>query len=261
MKPLTAIKGFLVDLDGTTYISGTALPGAVEFFELLKERNIPFLFLSNNPTKTSQEYVEHLRLLGIPASDDSVITSTDATIQYVLAQKITRVYAIGTPIFESALRGAGIDLTSDHPQAVVVSFDLTLTYDKLRTAALLVHHNPQLPYIATNPDRVCPTAEGPIPDCGAVIAFLNAATNRNPLIIGKPNSGMVTLAAARLNLQPSDMAAVGDRLYTDMKMGHDHGMTTILVLSGETKQADVDAATEKPDFVFRGLDELFTALA
>ncbi|MFC1598249.1 HAD-IIA family hydrolase [Patescibacteria group bacterium] len=261
-KMLEQIKGFLVDLDGTTYLSGTALPGAVDFFQLLKKQQIPCLFFSNNPSKHVDEYVKKITQLGLPVTAKNILTSTQATTHYLKDNELNRVYTVGTPGFEEEVKQAGVNLVKadEQPDALVISFDTTLTYDKLQQAALLLHHNPELPYIATNPDLVCPTADGPIPDCGSLIALLKAATNREPVVIGKPNEGMVHLANKRLGLPPEDLAVIGDRLYTDMKMGHDHGLTTILVLSGETNKEDLSDAPWQPDFIFKDLAELYEQL-
>jgi len=250
----------LLDLDGTTYISDQALPGAIEFLSYANTNNIPVLFFSNNPSKGIPEYVQHISKIGIPVAPEQIITSTQATIDYLHSENINYVYAVGTPGFVGELEKAGLHLTDKDPQAVVISFDLTLTYDKIKTAALLLHHNPTLPYIATNPDLVCPTDEGPVPDCGALIALLKSATGRSPVIIGKPHGGMVRLACHRLGLEPTDLAVIGDRLYTDILMGKDHGLTTILVLSGETTALDLEQADWKPDFVFDNLAELLNKL-
>jgi len=260
-KSLTDIKGFLVDLDGTTYISDTPTPGSVQFFNRLHKRGIPYFFFSNNPTKNSGEHMAHLLSLNITATEQNIITSADATVEYLTNNQLTTIYAIGTPSFEHHLRSQGITLTHQNPQAVVISFDTTLTYDKLKTASLLLHNNPNIPYIATNPDPVCaPTVEGPIPDCGAIAAFLQASTGRMPLVIGKPGHGMLDIACKRMNASPQDFAIIGDHFATDMQMGFDHGVTTILVLCGDSTHSDVDNAPQKPDYVVADLAELTTLL-
>lgn len=259
-SPLSHIQGFLVDLDGTTTIGDTALPGAVRFFQTLRDRNLPFLFFSNNPTKHIKEYVEHLATVGIPATADQIITSTQATINHLQQHNCTSVYTIGTPGFEQELADAGIRKVVENPQAVVISFDTTLTYEKLQTASSLLMNNPHLPYIATNPDLLCPTPVGPIPDCGALIAFFKAATGREPQVMGKPYKGMIDIAAQRLNLPPGALALIGDRLYTDIRMAKQHGLTAVLVLSGETNQEDIAGSPDQPDIVVENLEELITHL-
>ncbi len=256
--PLKQIKGFLVDLDGTTYIGNQALPGAVDFFTHLHAQHIPYLFFSNNPTKHVEEYVEHITAVGIPVTAEQIITSTHATIAYLNREKLTQVYIVGTPGFEKELADAGITHTELNPQAVVISFDTTLTYNKIQTASSLLLNNPALPYIATNPDLVCPTPDGPIPDCGALIALLQAVTKREPLVMGKPHTGMIALAEERLGLPRESLAVIGDRLYTDIKMGIDHGLATVLVLSGETNAEDVEHAAEQPDVVVNTIGELIS---
>jgi HAD superfamily hydrolase (TIGR01450 family) len=258
--PLAAIRAFLVDLDGTTYLGDRLLPGAADFFGELRRRQVPFRLFSNNPTQSAADYAAKLTGLGIPVAAAEVITSTAATVHHLADQGLTRLYVLGTPSFEQELVAAGALLTADEPQAVVVSFDTTLTYEKLKQAALLLQQKPELPFIATNPDLVCPTPEGPIPDCGSIVALLTAATGRTPEYMGKPNGGMVHLACHQLGLAPTNLAVIGDRLYTDMAMGRRHGLTTVLVLTGETTTADLTQAEWKPDHVYADLAAVRAAL-
>lgn len=263
-KTLSQIKGFLVDMDGTVYLSNNPLPGAVDFFQYLDAQEIPHLFFSNHPNFPASTYVEKLTKLEIPATEEQVITSTYATILYLQEHNIKSVYAVGTPGFEQQLIDAGIAVLptadADNADALVVSCDLTLTYEKLKTASLLLRNKPELPYISTNPDFLYPTAEGPLPDAGSIMALLEASNNRVPVVIGKPHEGMVHMASERLSLKPEEMAIIGDRLYTDMRMGHDFGMTTILVLSGEANKEDIAGEELQPDYVFNNLGEVLEEL-
>ncbi|OQB40104.1 MAG: Ribonucleotide monophosphatase NagD [Candidatus Hydrogenedentes bacterium ADurb.Bin179] len=151
-----------------------------------------------------------------------------------------------------------MDLESESPDAVVIAFDKTLTYAKLERACLLLSEG--LPYIATNPDRVCPTEYGYIPDCGSIAALIEAATGRTPRFIGKPEPAFARMALRFLGRQADHTAMVGDRLYTDMAMAKRAGMAGILVLSGESTSEDVETSPEAPDFVFPSVHELHEAL-
>lgn len=254
------IKGFLIDMDGTTYLSHRLLPGAREFLAFLHKNKKPYLFFTNNPSSSVKDYVKKFHALGLKqVKEKNIITSGQATIEYLKSNKIKKIYLLATPSYEAEVKKAKIKLTDNNPQAVVLSFDKTLTYKKLETAAGLLR-NKKIKYIATNPDLVCPTIHGPIPDCGSMAALLEKATGQIPLYIGKPNKGMVLAAAKRLGLKPETMAIVGDRLYTDMRMAINHKLTSILVLSGETKKADLKKSELEPDYVLKDLGKLLTVL-
>lgn len=168
---------------------------------------------------------------------------------------------MGTPALEEEFRAAGFILTEKDPEIVVLGFDLTLTYEKLERACFFIRQG--LPFIATHPDLNCPTPEGPIPDCGSMIALITASTGVKPKIIGKPFPEMIEALRERYGLEdPSTVAMVGDRLYTDIAMGNAAGITSILVLSGETKLEDVDAtnAETRPDVIVENLGEIVKSL-
>jgi HAD superfamily hydrolase (TIGR01457 family) len=259
LQALTRLDTFLLDLDGTVYLGSNAIPGAAQCISYLRDAGLQLLFFTNNSTRDAALYAEKLLGLGIPAGPEEILTSGEATVRYLLTQTpYRRVYAVGTPPFERELLNAGFELDNQQPQAVVLAYDRTITYAKLETAALLLQDG--LPYFATNPDWVCPTERGPIPDCGSMAALLEKATGRLPQFIGKPHRHMIDMALDKLQASPETTAMVGDRLYTDMQMAYDSGITSVLVLSGETQKADLDAADRRPDFVFASLAELHTVL-
>ena len=256
---LTRLRHFLLDLDGTIYLGRNVIPGAVEFVQFLHDTERPHLFFTNNSSKSAREYADKLTAMGIPSTPENILSSGEATIRYLLSTTLhRRVYAIGTPSFEAELRAAGIELADSDPEAVVLAFDNTLTYAKLERACLLLRTG--LPYYATNPDKVCPTEYGYIPDCGSIAALLREATGRSPEFIGKPNTAMVQIAMQKIGAAPETTAMVGDRLYTDMQMAYNAGIASILVLSGETKRVDLDATECKPGFIFDSVDDLHAAL-
>lgn len=256
---LEALRHYLLDLDGTIYLGEALLPGAARLVAGLQQSGRRHLFLTNNPTRDAAGYAAKLKKLGIDATGDDILTSGEATARYLSGKTPFRsAHVVGTPSFEAELRAAGINTGAEAPDMVVIAFDTTLTYSKLEQACHLLRRG--LPYFATNPDRVCPTAEGGIPDCGAIAAFLEAATGRSPEYIGKPSAIMVAMALEKLGTDDASLCAmVGDRLYTDMEMAHRAGITSILVLSGEATAADLEVAEHKPAYVFdsvRGLAEI-----
>ncbi len=257
---LTELRFFLLDMDGTVYLGLNPIPGAADFIQFLRDSGRRFLFLTNNPTSDAARYAEKLCGMGIGAVPEEVLTAGAATADYLAHYTDhRRVFVLGTPSFEEELRRAGIEPVEGEPDAVVLSFDTTLTYAKLKQACLLLRKG--LPYIATNPDRVCPTEYGYIPDCGAMAALIAEATEgRTPLFIGKPAPEMARMAMERLGADPARTAMVGDRLYTDMEMARRANMASILVLSGETTQDALDQAEWRPYFVFPSVRELGQAL-
>lgn len=259
MPRLNDLDAFLLDMDGTVYLGESPVPGAAEFIQFLRATRRRYLFFTNNPSGNAEEYSDKLCRMGIHAAPDNIFTAGEATVQYIkLHTAFRRVFALATPSFEEELRQAGIEVTDAAPEAVVLAFDKTLTYAKLETACLLLRKG--MPYLATNPDKVCPEKHGYIPDCGSMAALLEAATGRTPLYLGKPNPWMVRMGMSKLCAVPGETAMVGDRLYTDMEMAFNAEITSILVLSGETQPADLEHAPRRPDFVFSSVNELHQAL-
>lgn len=256
---LRPLRHFLLDLDGTIYLGKNVLPGAAEFIRFLKDTGLSHLFFTNNSSKSAREYADKLSAMGIPSAPDDILSSGEATARYLLSEtRHGRVFAVGTPSFEDELRAAGFELAESNVDAVVLAFDSTLTYAKLERACLLLREG--LPYYATNPDKVCPTEYGYIPDCGSIAALLREATGRSPEFIGKPNPAMIRMGMQKIGARVESTAMVGDRLYTDMQMAYNAGTTSILVLTGETKSDDLAAAERKPDFVFDSAADLHAAL-
>lgn len=256
-RPLHAIRAFLMDMDGTVYLGRRLLPGAAGFFALLHRRGIPYLFFTNNSSADRTLYQEKLAGLGLEVEAGRIITSGEATALYLTTRTPhRRLFVLGTPSLEQEFRDAGLELADADVDAVVLGFDKTLTYAKLERACRLLLDG--VPFIATHPDRVCPTEHGPIPDAGSMIALLRAATGREPLIVGKPEPRMVEMALEKLGpgYQARDVAMVGDRLYTDIRMGRRAGLTTVCVLSGETTAEDLEATEDQPDYVFPSIEEL-----
>jgi len=246
-------------MDGTFFLSDRLLPGAAELVGLLEQRKIPFLFLTNNSSRTRREYAEKIRRLGVNIAEDRIFTSGEATAIYLHQQKPgARLYVVGTPALEREFQEHGFQFVRDNPDYAVLGFDTTLTYAKISHFCRLVASG--TPYIATHPDINCPVEDGFIPDIGSMMALIATSTGRQPdVIIGKPNRPIVDALAEKLHLPVSALCMVGDRLYTDIALGRT-GLTTILVLSGETRREDLPGTSFHPDFVMRDLAELVKAL-
>lgn len=256
---LSEIKAYLLDMDGTVYLGPNPIPGAAAFIHYLQAQCIPFLFLTNNPSADAACYSTKLRSMGMEVGPENILTAGEATAIYLMEETPWRkVYVLGTPCFENELRSAGLILDSEEPEAVIISFDKTLTYEKLERACLLLREG--LPYIATNPDTVCPTEYGYIPDCGAIAALLESAAHRTPRFIGKPSPDFAKMALVKLGVEGPPTAMVGDRLYTDMEMARQAGLASMLVLSGESTKEDLLQVKQQPNFVFESVAALHQAM-
>jgi HAD superfamily hydrolase (TIGR01450 family) len=197
--------------------------------------------------------------MGCNISRDQIATSGDVTVNYL--QKYYRskkIYLAATPIVEKQFQSDGIILEDKHPDAVVIAFDKTLTYEKLTLACTFIRNGSD--FIATHPDFNCPTEDGFIPDCGAMCAFITASTGKKPKYLGKPHRETVDFILDRSELELKDIVFVGDRLYTDIATAYNHGATSLLVLSGETKPQDLENSEVKPDFIFPSLKEVIEVL-
>ncbi|HHT44819.1 MAG TPA: HAD-IIA family hydrolase [Fastidiosipila sp.] len=250
---------FVLDMDGTVYLGERLLPGAGEFIGFLKEKEIPFLFFTNNSSRNKRDYVAKLGRLGISIDEHQVMTSTEVMIDYLKAHHPDQaIHLLGTPACEAACVEAGIEVS---PQAkiAVAAFDTTLTYDKLVAFCDLLREG--VPFYATHPDLNCPVEGGFIPDLGAMLALIEKSTGRTPLITGKPYAATVEAIQHLTSIEPKHMAFIGDRLYTDMKVAKDNGATALLVLSGETTKAMLEASDVTPDGVFSDLADLSQAMA
>ena len=253
IERLRTVRGFLLDMDGTFYLSDRLLEGALRFIDVLRKQRKEFLFLTNNSSKHRRQYVEKITRLGLPIAEESVLTSGEATALYLKEQDPgADIFLVGTPALEEEFRQHGFQLFEKEPQFLVLGFDTTLTYNKLWMLCDFVRAG--IPYIATHPDFNCPTETGWMPDIGAMIAFVKAATGREPdIVVGKPNRLIVDAAAKKMNLQVDQMAMIGDRLYTDIALGQTSGIATVLVLSGETKIEDLKDSPFQPDYTFQNL--------
>jgi len=263
---LRPIRHVALDMDGTIYKGATLFHTTSPFLALLRRLEIGYTFLTNNPSRSKAEYLRHLVQFGVEAAADQLYTSTDATIGFLQFKRpeIRRLFVLGTPGLGEDLRQAGFTLLPDdpaaEPDAVLVGFDTTLTYDRLCRAAWWISRGK--PYFATNPDRVCPTdLPTVLVDCGSITAALEKATGRGPsAVFGKPDPAMLEGILRRHELRPDQLAMVGDRLYTDMAMARNTGALGVLVLTGETRAEEVERASPPPDLVVHTLTELGSLL-
>ena len=258
---LRCIKHVALDMDGTIYNGNTLFPFTIPFLENLKKLGIGYTFLTNNPSKSINDYLIQLKNMGISATREEMYTTALATIEYLQKNypEVKRLFILGTPSMINEFEAAGFETTeddpNDKPDAVVVGFDKTLVYSRLCRAAWWISDG--LLYLATNPDRVCPTDE-PIVlvDCGSICSCLEHATGKAPdIVIGKPDPRMLDGILQNHKLRPAQIAMVGDRINTDLRMAQDAKTLGVLVLSGETKNKNVEMSDLKPDIVVNDLAE------
>jgi len=261
LQPLTEIRCFMLDMDGTFYLGEKLFPWSLGFIDTLQKLGIGYLFLTNNSSKDRYLYAEKISRMGLRVSEEQVLTSGEATAIYMEGRYPgKRLFVAGTPSLLNEFSSRGFTLDDQNPEAVVLGFDTTLTYEKLWKLCDFVRAG--LPYVATHPDINCPTEHGFMPDIGAFLAAVTASTGRSPdIIIGKPNRMIAEAAAKKLDLPLQSLAMVGDRLYTDIAIGREAGITSILVLSGETRTEDLPGSPYQPDYVFTHLGELAQYLA
>ena len=239
---------FLLDMDGTIYLDNDLFDGTMDFLNEVKSKGGRYLFVTNNSSKSTDAYVKKLKSIGIDANEDEFLTSTDATILYIQNKfQGRRFYCFGTTSFYDQLKSAGMNVTTelqDDIDGIVMGNDNELNFKKLEDACKLLLND--IIYIATNPDWVCPTAFGYVPDCGSVAEMLWRATGKRPHFIGKPRPEMLTLAMEKYGYSKEESVMIGDRVYTDIASGYNAGIDTIFVLSGEGTMEDAEKSETPP---------------
>ena len=252
---LEEIECVFLDLDGTIYLGGELIPGAIDFLNRLKMKNIRFFFLSNNSSKSVNQYLVKLNAMNIPAEVDDVILSTHDLITWLKKNDVAETYLVGTSGMQEMLESANIKTKSDEPEYVVLGYDTEINYEKLSIASFHLHNGVKL--VASHPDMVCPSPFGGLPDNGAFLALFEVTTGVKPThICGKPNPGMILHKIEELGLKPEKCAMIGDRLYTDMEMAKRANVNGILVLSGEANRQDIELSSQVPDLVVNSVSEL-----
>lgn len=272
-EKLSKIKRLALDMDGTIYLGSTLFPFTIDFLDSMKKAGVGYSFLTNNPTKSVADYLKKLDGMGIHADNDNMYTTSLAAIDYIKSHypQARRLFLLGTPSMISQFEKAGFASCSDDPDDVpdvlVVAFDPTLVYSRLCRASWWASQG--IPYIATNPDRVCPTDQKTIlVDCGSICRCIESASGRKPdITLGKPDPNMLYGIMDKYGLKPEEVAMVGDRIYTDTATAHNAGAFGVLVLSGETtletaEKVAADAASNPdpeffpPDLIVRDVEEL-----
>lgn len=256
---LDGIEAVFLDLDGTIYLGGELVPGAIDFLGRCDEKGVARYFLSNNSSRSVSQYLKKLQDFGIPAVADDVLLSTHDLLAWLAKEEVTETWMIGTEGMGEMLEDAGISTQSTNPQYVVLGYDTELNYEKIATGSIHLHAG--VPLVASHPDMVCPSPDGGLPDVGAYLAMLKVTTGVDPVhITGKPNAGMILHKIEALGLDPTKCAMVGDRLYTDIAMATRAGCVGVLVLSGEATREDIAAlpkgAEQHPTLIVNSVDEL-----
>ena len=260
MIDLKQKKLFLLDMDGTIYLGDTLFDGTKDFLRAVRERGGKYLFVTNNSSRSVTAYVDRLRGMGIDATADDFLTSVDALIWYMRGKYDgALMYAFGTRTFRQQLSEAGFHVTDkleDGISLLVCGFDTELTFQKLEDACILLGRG--VDFVATNPDWVCPTSYGSVPDCGSVCEMLFRATGRRPKFIGKPEPEMALLSMERWGFSPEETVLIGDRIYTDIACGVNAGIDTAFVLSGEGVPADIEKFGVHPTETYRDIREILS---
>jgi HAD superfamily hydrolase (TIGR01450 family) len=258
-KRLEEIDAVFLDLDGTIYLGGELIPGAIDFLKRCKEKGVKRFFLSNNSSRSVKQYLKKLHNFGIPAEEEDVLLSTHDLLSWLAKKNITQTWLIGTEGMREMLEERGITTNSENPEYVVLGYDTEINYEKISIASIHMHAG--VPLVASHPDKVCPSPDGGLPDVGAYLAMLKVTTGVEPEhISGKPNAGMILHKIEELGLLPERCAMVGDRLYTDIAMANRAGCVGVLVLSGEATMDDVvelnEGAEQMPTIIVNSVAEL-----
>lgn len=260
-----AIRHVVLDMDGTIYRGSEIFPYTLPFLNSLVERDIGYSFLTNNSSKSIDDYLNHLQKMNIPAQREQLYTSGLSTIDFLrdAHPDLRRIFLLGTPSLRAEFERNGFTVVDgdDEPDAVVVGFDLALNYATLCKAAWWISRGK--PFFATHPDQTCPTnLPTVLVDCGAICACLTHATGVEPIAIpGKPNALMLIGIMKRHGLQPHEIVMVGDRITTDVLLAKNAGTMGVLVLTGASTKEDVERLGIQPDYVMESIEELGKCLA
>nr|WP_149025728.1 TIGR01457 family HAD-type hydrolase [Jeotgalibaca dankookensis] len=248
-------KGYFIDLDGTMYNGTAPIETAKIFINQLDRLKIPYLYVTNNATKTPLDVVSHLKdVCNIQASEEQIYTSGLAAVDYVKRNyPQARTYVIGEDALIQQVKDAGLKYTDQDIEVVIQGLDRNATYNELAQASTAIRNGAA--FIVTNPDVNLPTEKGFMPGAGAITAFLKTSTQKEPIIIGKPFGYIMDGALKRIGLEKSDVAMVGDNYKTDILAGIDYGMDTIMTLTGITKAKDLEQYIKKPTYIVKDLSE------
>lgn len=249
-------KLFVLDLDGTFYLDGKPFEGSLEFLKKVREAGKDYLFFTNNSSTSTGNYVEKLRAMGIDASQEDIATSADVMIDFLQRERPGKsVYLCATQETYAQFEQAGIPLTSEQPDLVALTFDKELTYEKIERMCTFIRAGAE--YLCTHPDENCPTADGPIPDCGSFAAMIAVSTGGAlPRYVGKPYRETIEMVKRKKKVCEEEIVFVGDRLETDIAIGVNHGVASILVLTGVTSREMERSGSIHPTWIFNRLSEV-----
>ena len=253
-------KLFLLDMDGTIYLDDDLFDGSLDFINKLIEKGINYIFLTNNSSKSQQDYVDKIHRLGLPGTLDNVFTSGNAMGLYLNElYPNKKVYLVGTKSLRKELDKYNINFVEENPDVVVFGFDRELNYEKLEKACDFIDHGAT--FLATNCDLVCPIKDGRyIPDCGSMCRMITNATKVEPTYIGKPKPDMINILQKKYGLEKDEIIVVGDRVYTDITAGYNANVGTICVLSGESTMDTINESTVKPDLILNSVKDIIPLL-
>ena len=255
-KELSKIEAVFLDLDGTIYVGSQVIVGVAQAIDKLRQSGKKIYFLSNNSSKSKNDYIKRLALYGISAALEDIILSTDGVLRYLKAADVENVYVLGTNSLKKTFIDNGFNIDGFSPEYVVLGYDTEITYQKLVAACKFI--NDGVDILATHCDDFCPSEYGPIPDIGAITEMIRITTGRSPKkVFGKPNKEMLSEFLRDNNIAPETALIVGDRLHTDIRLAHELGAKSLLVLSGETKRDQLEESQYAPNYVLGSLATIY----
>ena len=256
---LAGIKCFVLDMDGTIYLGNRLFPETKPFLEAVEKSGREYCFFTNNSSKNLKSYINKLAGMGICVPEEKMLISNGVMVEWLLKHHPgERAFVVGTPDLCEAIQAGGIPLSQTNPDFVLLGFDTTLTYEKIRKACDFIREGK--PVYGLNPDWNCPTEDGFMPDCGSIAALVRASTGVQCEFFGKPSPHTLDYLLRKTGCRPEELAVVGDRLYTDIAVAQNSPVLSILVLSGESNLEDVEASPIKPDLIFPHIGEIIPHL-
>lgn len=265
LEHLKKKKLFLFDIDGTIALSEDVIEGTFQLLSHIREIGGRAVYITNNSSKSTKDYVEKFKRMGIEAKAEDFVTAGSYTLSYLVEHhKQDLIFAMGTNSYIEELKKNGLNITEEYEEGadvVLTAFDTELNYGKVEAACrLLMEKGKERIWLATNGDLRCPVDFGMIPDCGSICNMISAATDRNPQYLGKPSPGLVEYSMEMTGFTKEETLVIGDRIYTDIACGENAGVETCLVFTGEAKAEDVQGASNRIDFCFETVKELYEEL-